>query len=426
MNKYGLETRCIHGGYKAERGQAQVPPIVQSTTYRYYSSEDMAKLFNLEIADFMYSRLGNPTVGVFENKMAELEGGTAAIATSSGQSALLITILNICKNGDHIISSSSIYGGSFNLLKVRLNDMGIDVTFVDQNADLEELKKAIKPNTKLIFAETLANPAMTILDFEKFRALADAAQVPLAVDNTLASPYLCNPIKHGADLVLHSTTKWIDGHATAVGGVVVEAGTFDWEAHKDKYPMMVEADDSYHGLKFYETFGNMAFSVKLRAHMLRDFGCTMSPQNAFLSIQGLDTLHLRMERHSENALKVAQFLENHPKVEWVNYPGLEGHESKELCDKYLPKGASGVIAFGVKGGKAEGEKLLEALELASMVVHVGDIRTSVLHPASTTHRQLTEEEQIKSGVRPEMIRLSVGCESFEDIKNDFNKALEAI
>lgn len=424
MTKYSIETNCIHGGYRAQRGEPQVPAITQSTTFRYYSTEDMAKLFNLELADPFYSRLGNPTVSVFENKMAALEGGSAAVATSSGQSAFLITALNICKQGDHIISASTIYGGTFNLLKVTLKNMGIDVTFVNQDDDLEVLKKAIKPNTKIVFAESLSNPAMSILDFEKFRKLADEAKAPLVIDNTLASPYLCRPIEHGADFVIHSATKWIDGHATALGGVVVEAGTFDWEKHKEKYPMMVEADDSYHGLKFYETFGAVAFAVKLRAHMLRDLGCTMAPQNAFLDIQGLDTLHLRMERHSENALKLAKFLDNHPSVAWVSYPGLENSNYNELAKKYMPKGAGGVLTFGVKGGMADSVKFLESLELASLVIHVGDIRTSVLHPASTTHRQLSESEQIEAGIRPEMVRVSVGCEAYEDIEADFAQALE--
>lgn len=426
MTKYGIETRCIHGGYKAEKGQPQVPAIAQSTTYRYYSAEDLAKLFNLESADFMYSRLGNPTVDIFEKKMAELEGGTAAIACSSGQAALTMAVMNFCKAGDHIISSSTIYGGSYNLLNVTLRDLGIETTFVNQNDSLEDLQKAIRPNTKLIFAETLSNPAMEILDFAKFKAFSEIAQAPLLVDNTLASPYLCNPIEHGADFVMHSATKWIDGHATALGGVIVEAGSFKWDKYGDKFSALVEENESYHGLKFYETFGDIAFSIKLRAHMLRDLGACLSPQNAFICIQGLDTLHLRMERHSENALKLAQFLEKHPKVAWVNYPGLNGSPQKEKADKYLPRGTGGVLTFGVKGGKIAGEKVLNNLKLASLVVHVGDIRTSVIHPASTTHRQLSEVDQIKSGVNPELIRVSVGCEAFEDIRADFEQSLASV
>lgn len=426
MNRFKIETNCLHAGYKAESGQPQVLPIVQNTTYRYYDCEDVAKLFDLESNDFMYSRLGSPTVSALEEKMAALEGGTAGVATSAGQAANLIAMLNICEAGDHIVSSAAIYGGTHNLFNVTLKKMGIETTFVNQDAPMDEIRAAIKPNTKAIFAESLGNPALCVLDFEKFSTVAKEAGVPLIVDNTLASPYLCRPIEHGANIVTHSTTKWADGHGTSVGGMVIEGGNFDWGKYADKYPGMVEPDESYHGLKFYEKFGNTAFCVKLRAQMLRDLGCTMSPMNAFLTFQGLDTLHLRMERHCENAYNLAKFLESHPMVDWVKYPGLEGNEHYELAKKYLPKGASGVLAFGVKGGKAAGEKFLSNLELASIVVHVGDIRTSVLHPASTTHRQLSEEDQIKGGIKPELIRVSVGCENFEDIKADFAQALEKV
>ncbi len=426
MEKYKIETSCIQAGYKAESGQPQVLPIVQNTTYRYYNGEDVAKLFDLESADFMYTRLGSPTVNALEEKMAALEGGTAGIATSAGQAANLIAMLNICQNGDHIVSSSRIYGGTHNLFNVTLKKMGIETTFIDQDAPIDELRKAFKPNTKALFAESLGNPALSVLDFEKFSTLAKEAGVPLIVDNTLASPYLCRPLELGADIVTHSTTKWADGHAVALGGMVIEGGSFDWDKYADKFPGMVEPDESYHGLKFYEKFGKTAFCTKLRAQMLRDLGCTMSPMNAWLTFQGLDTLHLRMERHSENALKLATFLENHPKVDWVTYPGLASDKYYELAKKYLPKGASGVLSFGVKGGRAAGEKMLENLELASIVVHVGDIRTSVLHPASTTHRQLSEEDQIKGGIKPELIRVSVGCENYEDIEADFAQALERL
>ncbi len=426
MEKYKIETSCIQAGYKAESGQPQVLPIVQNTTYRYYNGEDVAKLFDLESADFMYTRLGSPTVNALEEKMAALEGGTAGIATSAGQAANLISMLNICQNGDHIVSSSRIYGGTHNLFNVTLKKMGIETTFIDQDAPIDELRKAFKPNTKALFAESLGNPALSVLDFEKFSTLAKEAGVPLIVDNTLASPYLCRPLELGADIVTHSTTKWADGHAVALGGMVIEGGSFDWDKYADKFPGMVEPDESYHGLKFYEKFGKTAFCTKLRAQMLRDLGCTMSPMNAWLTFQGLDTLHLRMERHSENALKLATFLENHPKVDWVTYPGLASDKYYELAKKYLPKGASGVLSFGVKGGRAAGEKMLENLELASIVVHVGDIRTSVLHPASTTHRQLSEEDQIKGGIKPELIRVSVGCENYEDIEADFAQALERL
>lgn len=424
MTKYSIETNCIHGGYKAGKGEPQVPAIVQSTTYRYYDGSDMANLFDLKESGFFYTRVGNPTVGIFEGKMATLEGGVAGVATASGIAAIYSAILNICKKGDHVISSSEIYGGTFNQFKVTFPEQSIDVTFVDQNASLEELKKAVRPNTKVIFAETLSNPGMEILDIEKFKELADFAKAVLIIDNTLATPYLCRPIEHGANIVVNSSTKWIDGHAAAMGGIVVDGGNFNWEEHKDKYPGIVEPDESYHGLKFYETFGNAAYAVKFRVHLLRDLGFIMAPQNAFLSIQGLDTLHLRMERHSENALKIAQFLENHDEVEWVNYPGLKSSKSYELGKKYMPRGCGGVLTFGVKGGSKRAAEVLGNLELTSLVTHVGDIRTSVLHPASTTHRQLNEEEQIKAGVRPEMIRLSVGCERYEDIEADFKNALE--
>ncbi|MEG2648344.1 MAG: O-acetylhomoserine aminocarboxypropyltransferase/cysteine synthase family protein [Anaerovoracaceae bacterium] len=422
MTNYKFNTNCIHAGYKAENGKPQVLPIVQNTTYRYYNSEDVAKLFDLESDDFMYTRLGSPTVNALEAKMAALEGGTAAIATSSGQAANMIAMLNICQAGDHIISASNIYGGTHNLFGVTFAKMGIETTFVSPNESLEEILAKAKPRTRAIFGESLGNPALGVLDFEKFSKIAKELGVPLIVDNTLATSYLCQPLSHGADIVTHSTTKYSDGHATCVGGMIIEGGKFDWAAG-NKYPELTDPDPSYHGLKYFEKFGDQAFCVKLRAQMLRDLGCTMSPMNAFLTFQGLDTLHLRMERHSDNALALATYLENHPKVDWVNYPGLAGNEYYDLAKKYLPKGTSGVLSFGVKGGKAAGEELLSYLELTSIVVHVGDIRTSVLHPASTTHRQLSEEDQIAGGIRPELIRCSVGCEDIDDIIADFDQAL---
>lgn len=424
--KYRIETQCIQAGYKAESGQPQVPPIVQNTTYRYYNAADVAKLFDLESADFMYTRLGSPTVNMLEEKMAALEGGTAAIAASSGQAANMITMLNICEAGDHIIAAANIYGGTYNLFGVTFKKMGIDVTFIDQNLSEDEIVAMARPETRALFGESLGNPALGVLDIEKFSRAAKRIGVPLVVDNTLASPVLCRPLEHGADFVVHSTTKWSDGHATSVGGMVVEGGKFDWNAHADKFPGMVEPDESYHGLKYYEKFGDQAFSVKLRAQMLRDLGCTMAPMNAFLTLQGLDTLHLRMERHSQNALALAKFLKDHSMTDWVKYPGLEGDEDYERAQKYLPNGAGGVLSFGVKGGRAAGEKFLENLELASIVVHVGDIRTSVLHPASTTHRQLSEEDQLRGGILPELIRVSVGCENIEDIIADFDQALKKV
>lgn len=424
-NKRQLETICVQGGYQAKRGEPQVMPIVQNTTYRYYNTQDVAALFDLESGDFMYTRLGNPTLSVLENHMAELEGGTGALSASSGQAATLMTFLNICQNGDHIISSSSIYGGTFNLLAVSLKKMGIEVTFVDGKDSVETIVAAARPTTKAIFAETLANPALVVLDFDKFKKASLELGVPFIVDNTLATPALTRPMEHGADIIIHSTTKYADGHASSLGGMVIEAGNFDWGA-SNKYPGLTEPDDSYHGLRFYEKFGKTAFTVKMRTTMLRDFGCTMSPMNAYLTHQGLQTLHLRMERHSQNALTLAQYLEKHPQVDWVTYPGLASDSSYALASMYMPKGAGGVLSFGVKGGRAKGEAFLENLELSSIVVHVGDIRTSVLHPASTTHRQLTEEQQIAGGIRPELIRVSVGIENIEDIREDFERALERL
>lgn len=425
IRNMSFETQCVHGSYKAGSGEPQVLPIVQNTTYRYYNAQDVAELFDLESPNFMYTRLGSPTVNVLEEKMAILEGGTAGIATSSGMAASFITIGNICQAGDHVISATNIYGGTHNLFGVSLKKLGIDVTFVDQDAPAEEILKAARPETKAIFGETLGNPALSVLDFEKFSKIAKALGIPFIVDNTLASPALCRPIEHGADIVIQSTTKYADGHASCVGGVIVESGKFDWAA-SGKFPCMVEPDESYHGLSFFEKFKDTAFSVRLRAVMLRDFGCTMSPMNAYLTHQGLQTLHLRMERHSENALALAEFLQGHEMVDWVFYPGLKDNPYYDLAQKYLPKGASGVLCFGVKGGKAAGEKFLSNLKLTSIVVHVGDIRTSVLHPASTTHRQLSEEEQIAGGIKPELIRVSVGLEAIEDIKADFDQALKAV
>ncbi|MBQ9961494.1 MAG: O-acetylhomoserine aminocarboxypropyltransferase/cysteine synthase [Firmicutes bacterium] len=424
-NNHGFETRCVHGAYKAESGQPQVLPIVQNTTYRYYNAQDVAELFDLESPNHMYTRLGSPTVDALEQKMALLEGGTAGMATSAGQAATMITILNICQAGDHIISASNIYGGTHNLFTVTLARLGIEATLIDQNLPKEEILKYAKPNTKAIFGETIANPALTVLDIEKFAEVAKEIGVPLIVDNTLASPALCRPIEFGANIVTHSTTKYSDGHASAVGGCVIEGGNFDWSA-SDKFPGLSQPDESYHGLTFHEKFGPAAFCTRLKAVLVRDMGCTMAPMNAYLTHQGLQTLHLRMERHSQNALALAKYLKNHPKVDFITYPGMEGDQYYELAQKYLPNGAGGVLSFGVKGGKAAGEKLLENLKLASIVVHVGDIRTSVLHPASTTHRQLSEEAQLAAGLNPSLIRVSVGLESIDDIIADFEQALEQI
>lgn len=422
--KKGFNTMCIHGSYLPKSGEPQVMPMVQSTTYRYYDNDEVAALFDLESSGSFYSRLGNPTVDNLEAHIALLEGGTGAICTSSGQAANLICMLNIAKTGDHIISSNSIYGGTFNLFSVTLKKMGIDVEFVDQDLEFEELKKYVKPNTKAIFAETLANPKLSVLDIEKFKKLSEFAGVLLIVDNTLATPALLNPIEYGADIVTHSTTKYIDGHGNCVGGCVVEAGTFDYSS--GKYPEFIEPDDSYHGIVFYEKFGDKAFTVKLRAQMLRDLGTTMSPMNAFLTDNGLKTLALRMERHSQNALELAKFLNNHDKVSYVTYPGLSGDKYYELSKKYMKKGQSGVLSFGIKGGYDAGVKLIKNLKLTSLVVHVGDINTSTLHPASSTHRQLSDDELKAAGIGPELIRVSVGLCDIEDIIEDFENALKCI
>lgn len=417
-----FETSCVHGTYKAEATQPQTLPIFQSTTYRYYNTDDVAALFDLESADHMYSRISNPTVAALEGKMAMLEGGNGAVATSSGQAATLLSLLNICQAGDHILASTNIYGGSNNLIGVSLKKLGIDATFVNPDSSLEELLGAAKENTKVVFAETLGNPALSVLDFEKWSQLAKTLDVPFIVDNTLATAFLCRPLEQGADIVVHSTTKYSDGNASSVGGMVIDGGTFDWKNGKN--PEFTEPDASYHGLVFADAFADAPFAAKLRCQLLRDFGATMSPFNAFMTHTGLETLHLRMERHSQNALALAKFLQASPYVDWVKYPGLENDQYYALAQKYLPKGQSGVLVFGVKGGLKAGKKFIESLELTSLVVHVGDIRTSVLHPSSTTHRQLSEADQIAAGIRPELIRVSVGIENIEDIIADFTAALE--
>lgn len=430
MGKNNFETICVHGSYKAENAAPQNLPIIQSTTYRYYNTKDVAELFDLESPNHMYARLGSPTVDALEQKMALLEGGTAGMATSSGQAANLVAILNICEAGDHILSDTNIYGGTHNLFNVTLKKLGIEVDFIDQDLSTEEIISKAKPNTKVLFGETLGNPALSVLDIEKFAEAAKKIGVPLIVDNTLATPALCRPIEFGANIVTHSTTKFADGHGTSIGGCVVEGGNFDWNIQDAdgniKFQSIATPDESYHGLNFYEKFGEAAFCTRLKAVLIRDLGCTMAPMNAYLTHQGLQTLDVRMERHVKNAVAVADFLSNHPLVDWIIYPGLPGDKYYEQAQKYLPKGASAVMSFGVKGGKKAGEKLLENLHLASIVVHVGDIHTSVLHPASTTHRQLSEEAQLKAGIDPSLIRLSVGLESAEDIIADFKQAFEKI
>lgn len=421
--EWEIETVAIQGGWKPKNGEPRVLPIVQSTTYKYDTAQEVADLFNLDVPGHMYSRISNPTCEAFENKMAELEGGIGALATSSGQTASTIAITNICSSGDHFIAIGSLYGGTVSLFTNTLKKMGIEVTLIDASLPIDELQKCFKPNTKALFGETLANPALDVLDFEKFSKLAKDNNVPLIVDNTFATPYLCRPFEHGANIVIHSSTKYIDGHAVSMGGVIVDGGNFDWS--NEKFPEFINPDPSYHGIIYPEKFGNLAYIVKARVQWIRDIGAYQTPMNAFLTNLGLETLHVRMDRHCENALKLANFLQNHEKVSWVNYPGLESHKHFEMSKKYL-KGNSGVLTFGVKGGMDEGEKVMNALELAAIVVHVADVRTGVLHPASMTHRQLTAEELEKGGVTPDLIRVTVGLENINDIISDFDQALNKI
>lgn len=420
---WGLATKAVQGGWDPKNGEPRVAPIVQSTTYKYDDVESVAQLFDLTAEGHMYSRISNPTCDVLEQKIAAMEGGVAALATSSGQMASTIAICNVAGAGDHFIASGMLYGGTVALFTNTLKKLGIEVTLVDASLSLEELKAFIKPNTKAVFAETIANPALDVLDFDKFSALAKAAQVPFIVDNTFATPYLCRPIEHGADIVMHSTTKYIDGHATSVGGILVDSGKFDFT--NGKFPEYTEPDESYHGVVYTKDFAACPFIVKARVQWIRDLGSYMSPMNAFLTNHGMETLHVRMDRHCENALALAKHLKAHPKVSWVNYPGLEEHKDYALAQKYL-QGASGVLTFGVKGGKAEGEIVMNNLELAKIVVHVADVRTGVLHPASMTHRQLTDEELVKAGVSADLIRVTVGIEDIKDIIADFDQALEVI
>ena len=423
MKDWRIETKAVQSGYSPKNGEPRVTPIAQSTTYKYDSCQSIADLFDLKVAGHMYSRISNPTVEVFENKMAALEGGVGALALSSGQTASTLSVLNICEAGDHFVALSTLYGGTYNLFKHTLKKLGLEVSFVSPDASSDEVKQAFKSNTKLLFGESLSNPGTDMLDFEKFSAIAKDMDVPFIVDNTFPTPYLCNPLQLGADIVVHSTTKYVDGHATSVGGMIVDGGTFNWA--NGKFPGLTEPDESYHGLRYVETFGASAYIVKARVQWVRDVGCYMSPQNAFLSNKGLETLHLRMDRHSENALKLAEYLEKHEKVTWVKYPRLKNDPNYDLCVKYM-KAGSGVLTFGVQGGSAAAERVMDALKLAERVVHVADVRTGVLHPASMTHRQLNEEDQVKAGVLPELIRVSVGIENIDDIITDFTQALELL
>lgn len=421
---FKIETQLVQSLGKFTEGEPRVYPIVQSTTYNYTSPEVLADLFDLKAEGHMYSRISNPTVEVFENKMAVLEKGVGALAVGSGQSANTIAVLNICKAGDHIVCLSTVYGGTVNLFGSTLRNLGIETTFVSPEASEEEIKNCFKENTKILFGETLGNPEINVLDFEKIAKIAREKDVPFIVDNTLATPYLCNPIEYGANIVTHSATKYIDGQATALGGVIIDGGNYNWD--NGKFSCLVDPDPSYHNLSYYKTFGKSAYIVKARATMLRDFGTVLSPFNAFIFNRGLETLHIRMERHSENAFKVAKFLENNSKIAWINYPKLESHYSHSLAEKYLKKGCSGIILVGIKGGKENAMKFIRGLSWIKSVIHLGDSRTCVLHPASTTHRQLTEEEQIKAGVLPEAIRINVGIENIEDILNDIKRGLENI
>ena len=424
MNKnWKAATLAVQGGYEAKDGEPRVAPIVQSTTYRYDTTQSVADLFDLKREGFFYSRLANPTVDVMEKKIAALEGGVAAVALSSGQTANTLAILNIAKSGDHVVASAALYGGTVNLFAVTLPKMGINVTMVDADASEAEIVAAVRPNTRAIFAETIANPALTVIDFEKFAGVAKRFDLPFIVDNTFPTPVLCNPFEHGANIVTHSTTKYLDGHATSVGGVVVEGGNYNWA--NGKYPELSEPDPSYHGLVYTEAFPAAPYSVKMRVQLVRDLGCIQAPMNAWLTNLGMETLALRMEKHSSNALALAEFLQIHPKVDWVSYPMLPGDSQYEMAKKYL-RGGSGVLSFGVKGGKEAAAKVLDSLKLAALVVHVADVRTCVLHPASMTHRQLTDEQLAAAGVKPELVRVSVGIEDIEDIKADFAQALEQL
>ena len=419
-----FETKCLHAGYTPKNGEPRVLPIVQSTTYTYDSTESIGKLFDLEESGFFYTRLANPTTSAVEEKLAALEAGVGALCTASGQSATFYALLNILESGDHFISSSAIYGGTYNLFAHTLKKMGIEVTFVDQSVPLEELAKAVRPNTKAVFGESIANPAMHVLDIEKFAQFAHNHDLPLFVDNTFATPYFCQPFKYGADIVIHSTTKYLDGHAVATGGVIIDGGRFNWD--NGKFPQLSEPDETYHGIVYTKTFGPSAYITKARVQLMRDLGATPSPQNSFYLNLGLETLPLRMDRHYENALKVAAFIQSQPSVAKITYPGLAEDENFALKEKYLPKGLCGVISFEIAGGRSAAAKWLDALELVSLEVHVADIRTCALHPATSTHRQMSDEELVAAGISPGMIRISCGIENIEDILADLTKAFQAL
>ncbi len=425
-NNYKIETKCIQSGWQPKNGESRVLPIYQSTTFKYDDSEQMGRLFDLEEEGYFYTRLQNPTNDAVAAKITELEGGVAGMLTSSGQAANYYAIFNICEAGDHIVCSNSLYGGTFNLFGTTIKKQGIDCTFVNQDDSYEELCKAFKPNTKAVFAESIVNPSVEILDIEKFAKLAHDHGVPLIIDNTFATPINCRPFEWGADIVTHSTTKYMDGHAMAVGGAIIDSGNFDWMAHADKFPGLTTPDESYHGITYAEKFGRGAYITKATAQLMRDLGSIPSPMNAFLLNVGLETLHLRVPRHCENAMKVATFLQNHEKVAWVNYPGLADNKYHALAEKYMPSGTCGVMAFGVKGDRATAVKFMDQLQMIAIVTHVADARTCILHPASHTHRQMTEEQLVEAGISPDLMRLSVGIENADDIIGDLEQALAAI
>lgn len=426
MSKRTLDTICLQGGWQPANGEPRQLPIYQSTTFKYTTSEQMGRLFDLEESGYFYTRLANPTNDAVAAKICELEGGVGAMLTSSGQAATFYAILNICQAGDHIVSSAAIYGGSTNLFTVTFPKMGVECTLVNPDADEEEIAKAFRPNTKVVFAETIANPALTVLDIEKFARLAHGHGVPLIVDNTFATPINCRPFEWGADIVTHSTTKYMDGHAATVGGCIVDSGNFDWEAHHDRFKGLTEPDESYHGVVYTQKFGKLAYIQKATAQLMRDLGSIQSPQNAFLINLGLETLHLRVPRHCESALKVASYLQSREDVAWVKYPSLPGDAHYETARKYMPNGTCGVISFGLKGGRQAAAEFMDRLKLCSIETHVADSRTAVLHPASHTHRQLTDEQLVEAGVDPSMIRFSVGLEGAEDIIEDIRQALEEV
>ncbi|MGN1316989.1 MAG: O-acetylhomoserine aminocarboxypropyltransferase/cysteine synthase family protein [Acutalibacteraceae bacterium] len=424
MSDYKIETKCVQGGYTPGNGEPRQIPIIQSTTFKYATSEDMGKLFDLEASGYFYTRLQNPTNDTVAAKICELEGGTAAMLTSSGQAASFYAVFNIANCGDHVVSSSTIYGGTYNLFAVTMKKMGIDFTFVSPDCTEEELNAAFRPNTKAVFGETIANPALTVLDIEKFAKAAHAHGVPLIIDNTFATPVGCRPFEWGADIVTHSTTKYMDGHGAAVGGCIVDSGNFDWMAHADKFPGLCTPDDSYHGITYAERFGKEgAFITKATAQLMRDLGSIQSPQNAFYLNLGLESLHVRMKRHCENGLAVAKFLEASDKIEWVIYPGLEGDKYHALAEKYLPNGSCGVVSFGVKGGRKAAEEFMKKLKLIAIETHVADARSCCLHPASATHRQMNDEELIAAGITSNLVRLSCGLENSEDLIADIRQAL---